>query len=334
MLDFPKSYRNKLKKTNFIDLFAGIGGFRYAMEYFGSSCVFTSEWEKFAQECYLKNFNDLPEGDITKISEKQIPSHDVICAGFPCQAFSVSGKRMGFKDTRGTLFFDVARIAKYHQPKTMILENVRNFQNHDNGKTLTTVINTLNDIGYNVYHKVLNSSLFGVPQRRLRIYIVAIRKDVDNNKFSFPKSFGDSTIIKDILDLKNDNSSMYIKRKDIDIYRNELVEKDIFENYPQKPFQIGRVNKGGQGERIYSIYGHGITQAATTGGPGGSTGLYFFDEGIRKLTPKESSRLNGFPEKFTPHPNKTQAWKQNGNSVVINVLQVIIKNQIDCGLYD
>lgn len=153
-------YLNGLK---FIDLFSGIGGFHIALSSFGAKCVFASEWNKHASETYSANYNITPVGDITKVEEKDIPSHDILCAGFPCQAFSVSGKQMGFNDTRGTLFFEVARIAKHHKPKIILLENVKNFAKHDSGKTLKTVILALNEIGYNVYYKILNTSNFGLP---------------------------------------------------------------------------------------------------------------------------------------------------------------------------
>lgn len=165
-------YGNSLSNLDFIDLFSGIGGFRIALESFGSKCVFSSEWDKYSQSVYKKNFNELPFGDITEINEKDIPKHDVLCGGFPCQAFSISGKQLGFQDTRGTLFFDIARIAGYHKPKLLILENVKNFARHNNGETLLTVSEVLNRLGYDIYNSVLNASHFRVPQKRERIYIV------------------------------------------------------------------------------------------------------------------------------------------------------------------
>ena len=168
----------------FIDLFAGIGGFRIALEELRGKCIFSSEWDKKAQETYRVNFKELPVGDITKILENKIPKHDVLCAGFPCQAFSVSGKQRGFEDTRGTLFFDIARIANYHKPSVLFLENVKNFVNLDGGKTIKIVYDTLTKIGYDVYHEVLNASEYGIPQSRKRVYIVAFRKDLNIKKFN------------------------------------------------------------------------------------------------------------------------------------------------------
>jgi DNA (cytosine-5)-methyltransferase 1 len=145
-----------MNKVKFIDLFSGIGGFHLALKKTNSECVFASEWDKNCQEVYEQNFNIKPYGDITKIDAKDIPSHDLLCAGFPCQAFSISGKRLGFSETRGTLFFDVARIVKFHKPKVIFLENVKNFLNHDNGKTINVVRSTLEDLNYNVFYSLLN----------------------------------------------------------------------------------------------------------------------------------------------------------------------------------
>jgi DNA (cytosine-5)-methyltransferase 1 len=155
-----------IKNAKFIDLFAGLGGFRLALESYGLKCVYSSEWDKPAQDVYENNFGDRPNGDISKVDEKKIPKHNIICAGFPCQAFSISGKRQGFNDTRGTLFFDVARIVKHHKPEILFLENVRNFANHNNGKTLEVVKKTLEDLNYKVFHRVLNASHYGAPTAR------------------------------------------------------------------------------------------------------------------------------------------------------------------------
>ena len=172
-----------LKKSKFIDLFAGIGGFHQAMTSFGSECVFASEWDKYASIVYETNYSLKPFGDITKITEQEIPPHDILCGGFPCQAFSISGKQRGFDDVRGTLFFDIARIAKHHQPKILFLENVRNFEKHDDGKTLKKVLETLNKINYDCYHKVLNARHFGLPQNRERIFIICFHKKLNITAF-------------------------------------------------------------------------------------------------------------------------------------------------------
>ena len=306
------------KKTfSFIDLFAGIGGFRLALDDFGGTCVFSSEWDGNSQDVYLKNFGELPHGDITKIKEKEIPEHDILCAGFPCQAFSISGKRLGFKDMRGTLFFDVARIAKHHKPDVLFLENVKNFARHDNGNTLKSVLGVLDDIGYNPFYQILKSSDFGVPQARERIYIVAFKKDLGIEEFEFPKQTSEIKIVKDILE-KETPKDCYINRSDIKIYGKD---KEIVD--PRRPLQIGSLNGGGQGERIYSIHGAGITLSAYGGGAASKTGAYFVNGKIRKLTPRECARMQGFPEDFKIAENRNISYKQFGDSVSVPVLKAI-----------
>ena len=315
----------ELEGYTFIDLFAGIGGFHLAMTSFGAECVFASELDSDAAITYNDNFNIFPDGDITKISEFDIPSHDFLCGGFPCQAFSISGKQKGFDDTRGTLFFDIARIINHHRPKFLLLENVKNLVNHDNGKTLKTIISTLNELGYNVFFKVLNSSNFGLPQNRLRVYFVGFRNDLEIDKFSFPIPPNNYVSLKDILERESDIFK-FIDRPDINFYKSY---NSLFESSNNRPLQIGKVNKGGQGERIYDINGHSITLSAYGGGPGSKTGLYYVDGKIRKLTPRECARVQGFPDSFKLNRKMSQSYKQFGNSVSINVLQYIIKSIID-----
>lgn len=315
-----------LKGYKFIDLFAGIGGFHYALESFGAECVFASEIDKHASRVYEQNHQIKPQGDITKIDEQDIPSHDILCAGFPCQAFSISGKQKGFEDTRGTLFFDIARIVKYHQPKILFLENVKNFAKHDNGNTLKTIINTLESLNYTIYYKVLNTNKFGLPQNRERIYFVAFNNTyLKKTLFTFPIENRVSKV-EDVLENNPENGKI-IERKDIFFHNKYISTFDLFGNeiLPNKPIQIGKVNKGGQGERIYNIKGHAITLSAHGGGVGSKTGLYKVGNIIRKLSPRECARLQGFPEYFIPDESVTQAHKQFGNSVSINVLQYILK---------
>ncbi len=329
MINLEEKEQKALSKYTFIDLFAGIGGFRYALESFGANCVFSSEWDKNAQDIYQENFLERPDGDITKIDERKIPAHDILCAGFPCQAFSVSGKRLGFEDIRGTLFFDVARIAKYHKPKILFLENVKNFERHNNGKTLKTVISILEDIGYKVFYKILNSSYFGVPQSRERIYIIAINIELGINSFKFPVGSMTPIALKDILLNFEETEKYIINRKDIKINNKPVIIKNIFNSYPLKPIRVGLVNKGGQGERIYHENGHAITLSAYGGGIGAKTGLYLTNNTVRKLAPKECSRVMGFPDNFIYHSSDAQAYKQFGNSVVVNVLQEITKEIVE-----
>jgi DNA (cytosine-5)-methyltransferase 1 len=318
-----------LKKYNFIDLFCGIGGFRLAMERYGAKCVFSSEWDKEAAAVYEKNFKEKPSGDITKIKEKDIPKHDILCAGFPCQPFSISGKQNGFNDTRGTLFFDIARIAKFHKPKVLILENVKNFTTHNAGKTLKTVLEVLDNLNYDVYHKVLNASLYGVPQKRERIFILGFKRELKIKSFSFPKGQNASTTLRDIL-INNVEKKLFIKRNDFVFKKdNDLLELKIPEIKAGKPIRIGICNKGGQGERIYSIDGHAITLSAYGGGAGAKTGLYLVDNQVRKLAPRECARAMGFPDEFKIHEKYNQAYKQFGNSVVINVIDSILQKLIN-----
>ena len=304
------------QNLKFIDLFAGIGGFRIALEKHGAKCVFTSEWDEPAQITYKENFGDMPHGDITKINEADIPKHDILCAGFPCQAFSISGKQKGFKDARGTLFFDIARIAKHHQPKVLFLENVKNLVIHYHGNTLKIILRILDEIGYNAYYQVLMASHYGVPQARERIYIVAFRNDLGVNYFYFPKPTYKKIYVKDVLEDDAKTSDCIVYRKDIKFWKRDET--------PQlKPIQIGQINNGGQGERIYSINGHAITLSAYGGGAAGKTGAYFVNGKIRRLSPRECARVQGFPESFKIPVSKSQSYKQFGNSVAAPVVESV-----------
>ena len=249
-----KIEKQTLKNYTFIDLFAGLGGFRLALESLGAKCVYSSEWDKFAQEVYCENFGEIPDGDITKVDENQIPKHDILCAGFPCQAFSISGKQRGFEDSRGTLFFDVARIVKAKKPKVVFMENVKNFATHDKGKTLSVVKSTMTELGYTFNYKVLNATDYGIPQKRERIYMVCFRNDLNINEFSFPKTFSLQKHVEDFL-LYDEKliSSLYVYRPDI-YYNNKIDNKTS-----NRPIRLGIVNKGGQGERIYSTKGIAVT---------------------------------------------------------------------------
>lgn len=330
MLAISKEKYSALSNLTFIDLFAGIGGFRLALDSFGAKCVFTSEWDEHAQKVYKENFNDEVAGDITKIKEEDIPKHDILCAGFPCQAFSISGKQQGFDDARGTLFFDVARIVKHHQPKILLLENVKNFETHDHGKTLQTVKQileekTLLNLGYSIFYQVLNASNYGIPQKRQRIYILGFRNDLGITNFDFPKPVRTCSKIKDLTLSDNETEKYIINRTDIILDDARKIEGNIKGSIINKAFRIGIVNKGGQGERIYSENGHAITLSAYGGGVGAKTGLYLINGKIRKLAPRECARVMGFPEDFKISKSKTQSYKQFGNSVVVDILQYILK---------
>lgn len=306
----------------FIDLFAGIGGFRIALENLGFECVFSSEIDKYAAETYFQNFGETPKGDITKIKENEIPKHDFICAGFPCQAFSISGLQKGFEDSRGTLFFEIIRIASYHKPKILLLENVANLKKHDGGETIRAMVFLLESIGYKVFFKVLNASDYGVPQSRKRIYFVAFREDLKVEEFDFPEPLKRDTALEDILLEDIELEKYIINRSDIKI---EKTDVEIRQN---KPIRIGTINKGGQGDRIYSIKGHAITLSAEGGGAGSKTGAYLIDGKIRKLSPQECKLLQGFPKEYKIVVSDNQAWKQFGNSVAVPVLTEIVKKII------
>ncbi len=312
------------QNPRFIDLFAGIGGFRIALESFGLKCVFSSESNKYAQKTYQANFGELPHGDITKIKSEEIPAHDVLCAGFPCQSFSISGKQRGFEDIRGNLFFEIARIIEFHQPKVIFLENVKNFARHDGGRTLQTVEKILKNLNYRVFCKVLNASHFGIPTARERIYIIAVHKDLKIENFEFPIGVEQSVSLKEFLEREEKTKEYIINRTDV-IFKTKEVEKDIFGEYPQKPVQIGIINKGGQGERIYHPNGHAITFSANGGGVASKTGAYLVDGKIRKLSPRECARIMGFPEEFKIPVSDAQAYKQFGNTVAIPVIKAVIE---------
>lgn len=306
------------KGFKFIDLFCGIGGFHQAMASYGGECVFASDIDKYCQETYYDNYGIRPVGDITKIDENIIPDHDILCAGFPCQAFSISGKQLGFKDSRGTLFFDVARIVKAKKPKVVFLENVKNFATHDNGKTLAVVKATMEELGYSFHAKVLNAVNYGIPQKRERIYMVCFRNDIDDKYFSFPKKFKLTKHVEDFLLDDELTKDLIVNRSDISY--NNIID----DNYSDKSIRLGSVNKGGQGERIYSVKGIAITFSAYGGGVFAKTGGYLVNGCPRRLHPRECARLMGYPDSFKITSSPSQAYKQFGNSVVVNVLKYIM----------
>ena len=322
------THSKSLKNINYIDLFAGIGGFRLALDSFGASCVFTSEWDKHSQDVYIKNFGVEPDGDITKIKEKDIPKHEMLFGGFPCQSFSISGKQKGFDDSRGTLFFDIARIAKYHKPKFMILENVKNILTIDNGNTLKTIRKVLEeDLNYSVIVKLLKGNDFGVPQQRERVFFICFHKSLKVKNFELSKPDLNYLSVRDILE-EGRFPELEINRKDI-LIDKKSPKKDLLSNFPNKPIRIGTINKGGQGERIYHIDGTGITLSAHGGGPGKKTGAYLINKKIRRLTPRECARMMGFPDSFKISSSPAQAYTQFGNAVIVNVVQFIIKDLLN-----
>ena len=324
MLGVNDSNKKLLAGHRFIDLFSGIGGFRFALESFGGECAFSSDIDADARHTYFVNFGEKPAGDITKIAATEIPAHDILCAGFPCQPFSLSGRRLGFADTRGTLFHEIVRIAEHHQPKMLFLENVKNLCVHNSGGTLATIVKAIEKIGYDVTWRVLDSGNFDSPQKRERTYILGFHKDF-GVKYVWPHK-GDNT--KCVADILEPPDCSYVKKMHIDVktYPPTIDTGIVVPHGFLRPRQIGYVGKGRQGERIYHPNGKAVTISASGGGIGAKTGLYYINGIVRKLTPRECARLNGFPESFIPHHNHNAALKQLGNSVVVDVLQHIIAN--------
>ncbi|HQM85519.1 MAG TPA: DNA cytosine methyltransferase [bacterium] len=324
----------KEPKFTFIDLFAGIGGFRIAMQELGGECVFSSEWDAQARLTYETNFGETPYGDITKKETKNfIPDgFDVICAGFPCQAFSIAGRRGGFDDTRGTLFFDVAEIIKKKQPKAIFLENVKGLRNHDKGKTLETILNVLrNDLNYFVPDpQIMNARNFGVPQNRERIFIVGFRKDVGVKDFKYPKPLKKEVSFsqvkeKDPVPTKYYISTQYLKTLKNHKSRHESKGNGFgFEIIPDDGI-ANAIVVGGMGKERNLVIDKRITDFTPTTHIRGEINR----EGIRKMTPREWARLQGFPDTFVIPVADSSAYKQFGNSVAVPAIKATGKNIIN-----
>ena len=303
------------KKTNFkyIDLFAGIGGVRIPFQNLGGECVFSSEIDKFACKTYEANYGETPSGDITKIPASSIPDFDILLAGFPCQAFSIAGKRKGFGDTRGTMFFEVERILDEKKPTAFLLENVKGLTNHDKGKTFKLMLEILEKkLRYKVYYKVLNAKNFGLPQNRERIMIVGFKNhDV---KFEFPKEKNIKTRLGDILE-KNPDSKYTISDR-------------IWESH-QRRKEKNRAKGNGFG---YSLFNENSEYTSTISARYYKDGSEILIEqkgkNPRKLTPREAARLQGYPDDFKIVVSDMQAYKQFGNSVPINMIDAVAKNMI------
>ncbi|MBX2959709.1 MAG: DNA cytosine methyltransferase [Flavobacteriales bacterium] len=317
----PENYTFK-----FIDLFAGIGGFRIAMQNLGGKCVFTSEWDKEAQKTYKVNFGEVPFGDITKQHIKNyIPEEfDLICAGFPCQAFSIAGKRGGFDDTRGTLFFDVAEIIKRHKPKAIFLENVKGLRSHDKGKTLETILNVLrNDLGYFVPEpQIINAKDFGVPQNRERIYIVGFRQDLNITSFEYPKPLEVNPTFEKIKEKTVPPTKYYLSTQYVQTLINHKARHENKGNgfgYAIIPDDgiANAIVVGGMGRERNLVLDHRITDYTPTTHIKGTVNR----EGIRKMTPREWARLQGFPDNFIIPVADASAYKQFGNSVAVPAIQ-------------
>ena len=316
----------KNPKFTFIDLFAGIGGFRLALQNLGGKCVFTSEWDKEAKRTYKANFGERPFGDITKEETKSyIPDEfDLLCAGFPCQAFSIAGKRGGFEDTRGTLFFDVAEIIKRKRPKAVFVENVKCLTSHNGGKTLATILNVLrNDLGYFVPEpQIVNAKDFGVPQNRERIYIVGFRNDLGIESFEYPKPSLEKVTFADIKEEKVPPTKYFLSTQYLQTLINHKERHESKGNgfgYAIIPDdQISNaIVVGGMGRERNLVLDHRITDFTPTTHIKGTVNR----EGIRKMTPREWARLQGFPDDYLIPVADASAYKQFGNSVAVPAIQ-------------
>lgn len=299
-------YQEKLK---YIDLFCGIGGFRVAFEEaceendIQPDCVFSSDIDKYAQESYEANFGEKPFGDITKIDEKDIPDHDILFGGFPCQPFSIIGQMKGLNDTRGTLFFDIARIIESKRPKAFILENVKQLVGHDQGKTLKVIVQSLKDLGYYVQYSVLNALDYGLPQKRERVVIVGHQEPI---MFTFPNSEKPYKSLNEILETKVDEK--YFASEFI---REKRKEKHKTSYYPS----IWHENKSG------NICSYPYSCALRSG----ASHNYLLVNGERRLTPREMFRLQGFPDWYKIVVSDAQAKKQAGNAVPVNMIKAVVQ---------
>jgi len=296
------------EKFTYIDLFAGIGGFHQAADVLGGECVFASEIDAEAKRAYEANYKILPHGDITQINATEIPDHDVLLAGFPCQPFSIIGKKLGFDDIRGTLFFEIARILKEKTPKLFILENVKQLKTHNKGKTLEKIIKTLEDLDYKVYYDILNALNYGLPQKRERIIIVGFLNESVNFSFPKTKSIGK---LEDILENDNNIADKYFAS-------DEIVKKRKSKHKSEYSPSIWHENKGGN----ISSYPYSCALRA------GASYNYLLVNGIRRLTPREMLRLQGFPDTFKIVCNDSQTRKQAGNAVPVNVIKAVLKEAL------
>lgn len=319
-IPFPSPEKPKFK---FIDLFAGIGGIRLAYQNLGGKCVFTSEWDTYSKKTYEANFGKVPFGDITQIKETEIPDHDVLLAGFPCQPFSIAGvskknslgRNHGFLDeTQGTLFFDIARILKHKRPKTFMLENVKNLVSHDKGNTFKVIQNTLKELNYNIYYKVLDGKHF-VPQHRERIIIVGFDNEYfeGKEKFKFPEMTETKFALKDILLPEVDP---------------KYTLSDKLWNYLQEYAKKHKAKGNGFGFGLADLNGISRTMSARYYKDGAEILIPQKGKNPRRLTPRECARLQGFPDEFIIPVSDNQAYKQFGNSVVSPLMQAVGKNLV------
>ena len=300
----------------FIDLFAGIGGIRIPFDELGYQCVFSSEWDKAACVTYAANFGEHPQGDITKIPEKDIPPHDLLLAGFPCQAFSSVGLLQGFDDPRGNLFFETARVINAVKPRVVFLENVANLVKHDEGRTFDVIIKTLNNLGYHVVWQVMNAKEYGdLPQQRNRIYIVAFKYKKNLNKFRFPEP----------IPLTRTAFDLYDKEKQADKYYMDGHRMwDRMMEYMTDRKRVYRFTDWGLSRGMEGIC---PTLLAAMGSRFERIPFFYDDYSVRLMTPRECARLQGFPEDYIlPEQHEKQVYKQIGNSVCVPIINRIAEN--------
>ena len=309
-MDCPENTKIFIKNNlKLIDLFAGIGGIRKGFAPFFGECVFSSELDKFSRKTYQANFGDCPSGDIIAIAPEDIPSFDILLAGFPCQPFSNAGRKKGFSDIRGTLFFNIWEIARYHRPKVLFLENVKGLKDHNKGNTFATIKQLLESLGYHVFSKVLNARHFGVPQNRERIYIVAF---IDKVKFHFPEPTNKKVKVGDVLESVVDDKYTISDKLWAGHQRRKLAHK---------------VKGNGFG---YSIFNQASPYTSTISARYYKDGSEILIEqqgkNPRKITPREAARLQGFPESFKIPVSDTQAYRQFGNSIALPVITALAKS--------
>ena len=298
-----------MRPLRFIDLFAGMGGIRIPFDELGYKCVFSSEWDKAAITTYQANFGETPAGDITQVKETEIPHHDLLLAGFPCQAFSIMGKMQGFADTRGTMFFEVERILNHHKPQVVLLENVKQLVTHDNGHTFRTILQRLSDLGYHVKWQILNALDFGLPQKRERVIIVGFRRESDYNRFNFdftPQRYDLADILEDDRDI---DISLFASDRIVSKRMESVKGKRVF--YPS----IWHENKSGN----ISILDHACALRT------GASYNYQLINGIRRPSSRELLRLQGFPETYKIAVSHQEIRRQTGNSVAIPIIRMVAR---------
>jgi len=334
-IDVP--FSTERRDFTFIDLFAGIGGFRLALQNLGGKCVFSSEWDNAAQETYFRNYGEVPYGDITKIDENTIPDHNILCAGFPCQPFSNAGLKKGIEDTRGTLFYNIARILQVKHPDVVILENVRGLISNNKVHTIQTVLKTITDMGYKcnvsknlidngplktlqkeVGKMVMYSKDFGVPQNRPRVYIVLWRSDItDFEYFTYP------------IPINEDNLPAEQRTCVGNILEENVPESYTISNRLWEGHQRRKINNMAQGKGFgYCLFTRDSPYTSTISRRYYKDGSEILisqgeDRNPRKITEREAARLQGYPDNFIMHDSKTESYKQFGNSVSVPVVQAI-----------